>query len=502
MENECRQIVVMGAGLAGLAAAVSAREKGAQVLVLESRKRVGGISVTGMGLFAVESHLQKELNLDSVFSKDDAFHYIMDRTQWKLDGKVARAYVDKSADTIQWLEDMGVRFELMSKVTFPGEMHQTGHLVNSEKSGIGANATADLIDKLCQRALDLGVEVRTGAAVVDIEKTSAGYKVTYKNAAEECFDIQAEAVVITAGGYMHDAEMMAHTDNGFTLNGNVGMVNNIPLTGDGIRLAWKLGAVPDKMSLMLTSYCDGEYFPRSAQTQPLWDLMMFSFPYLWVNKQGERFVDEGAMNGCYLANAIARQKDGAYFMILDQATKEKIQKEGPDIWGYLSDNIKLDLDEMFDAVIAAGADNYYRADTMEELAEQMGVPYGALKENVDAYNAGCHKGYDPLFDKKRKFLRPVETPKFYGIRRKNASYGSVGGIRIDSLARAIGKDSEPVLGLYAAGDCANSMVANDLGIMYSLWGSCLGFAANFGRIAGEAAADYVQCRRKEETKDE
>ena len=111
MEKEYRQIIVMGAGLAGLAAAVSAREKGAQVLVLEARKRVGGISVTGMGLFAVESRHQKGLNLDSVFSKDDAFHYIMDRTQWKLDGKVARTYVDKSADTIEWLEDMGVQFE-------------------------------------------------------------------------------------------------------------------------------------------------------------------------------------------------------------------------------------------------------------------------------------------------------------------------------------------------------------------------------------------------------
>lgn len=498
MEKECRQIVIMGAGLAGLAAAVSAREKGAQVLVLETRKRVGGISVTGMGLFAVESHHQKGLNLDSVFSKDDAFHYIMDRTHWKLDGKVARAYVDKSADTIEWLEDMGVRFELMNKVTFPGEIHQTGHLVNSEKSGIGANATADLIDKLYARALKLGVEVRTEATVENIENVTRKYLVTYKNGAgEDCY-LEAKSVIITAGGYMNDAEMMAHTDNGFTLNGNVGVVNNIPLTGDGIRLAWKLGAVPDKMSLMLTSYCDGEYFPRSAKTQPLWDLMMFSFPYLWVNKQGERFVDEGAMNGCYLANAISLQKDGAYYMILDHDTKEIIRTEGPDIWGYLSNDIQLDLDEMFDAVVAAGADNYYRADSLKSLAAQMGVPYDTLKKTVDAYNDGCHKGYDSLFDKKRKFLRPVEKPTFYAIRRKNASYGSVGGIRIDSKARAIGKTSEPVKGLYAAGDCANSMVAHDLGIMYSLWGSCLGFAANFGRIAGEEAADYIQCMQTED----
>lgn len=489
---EKKQIVIMGAGIAGLCAAVSAREKGAQVLVLEARQRVGGISVTGMGLFAVESHHQKSLNLDSVFSKDDAFHYIMDRTQWKLDPKVARAYVERSADTIDWFEDMGVRFELMHKVTFPGEMHQTGHLVNSPKKGIGANATADLIDKLYQRALDLGARIRTQAEVTHIKKADKGYVVAYKTGNGLIESVEAGAVIITSGGYMYDAAMMANTGGGFALNKNVGVVHNIPMTGDGIRLAWELGAVPDGMSLMLTSYCDGEYFPRSAKTQPLWDLMMFSFPYLWVNKQGERFVDEGAMNGCYLANAIARQKDGTYYMILDKETKDKIKNEGPDIWGYLSDNIQIDLDELFDAVQASGADHYYRADSLEALAAQMDIPYENLKATVDAYNDACQKGYDSLFDKKRKFLRPVKTPGFYAIRRKNAAYGTVGGIRIDHRARVVNQELDPILGLYAAGDCANSMVAYDLGLMYSLWGSCLGFAANFGRIAGEDAADLIR----------
>lgn len=489
--KEQRGIVIMGAGLAGLSAAVSAREKQADVLVLESRKQIGGISVTGMGLFAVESSHQKSRNLDSVFTRDDAFQFIMDRTQWKLNAKVARAYVDKSADTIGWLEDMGVEFVLMDKLTFPGEIHQTGHLVNSPRCGIGANATAYLMERLYGRAKELGVEVRTQALVSDIEKCPAGYLVSYRDDQGEIHEIEAKAVVITAGGYMHDPVLMAETGPGFVLNGNVGTVNSIPLTGDGVRLARKLGAVSDGMELMLTSYCDGEYFPRSAKTQPLWDLMMFSFPYLWVNKQGERFVNEGLMNGCYLANAIARQKDGAYYVILDQDTKEKIQKEGPDIWGYLSNDIQIDLDELFDEVIAAGADNYFRADSVEELAGQIQVPAGALQETIDTYNRDCHRGYDSLFDKKRKFLRPVETPKFYAVCRKNTSYGSVGGIKINHRAQAIGKDWEPLTGLYAAGDCANSMVAYDKALMYSLWGSCLGFAANFGRIAGENAAEYV-----------
>lgn len=486
-----KQIVIMGAGLAGLSAAVSAREKGAEVLVLESRKCVGGISVTGMGLFAVESHHQKARNLDSVFTKDDAFEFIMDRTHWRLDAKIARAYVDKSASTIEWLEDMGVNFVLMDKVTFPGEIHQTGHLVNSAKMGIGANATADLIEKLYARALELGVEVQTEAAVTDIQKTENGYYVLYNAASGEEKELSAKAVIITAGGYMYDEELMRSTGRGFTMNGNVGTVNNIPLTGDGVRLARKLGAVPDGMELMLTSYCDGQSFPRTAETQPLWDLMMFSFPYLWVNKEGERFVNEGLMNGCYLANAIANQTDGTYYMILDHATKEKIRTQGPDIWGYLSNDIQIDLDELFDKVIAAGSENYFRADSIEELAEQIQVPADALKATVEKYNDDCAGGYDSLFNKKRKFLRPVKEAKYYAIRRKNGSYGSVGGIQINEKAEVKAENNRTIGGLYAAGDCANSMIARDTALMYSLWGSCLGFAANFGRIAGENAADYV-----------
>mgnify|MGYP002237250819 CR=1 FL=1 len=162
---------------------------------------MGGISVTGMGLFAVESHHQKERNLDTVFTKDDAFEFIMDRTHWQLDAKIARAYVDKSADTIEWLEDMGVHFVLMDKLTFPGEIHQTGHLVNSSKMGIGANATADLIDKLYARALSVGAEVQTEAAVTDIQKTDYGYQILYNR----CFrkvkkQYQRKAVIITGGG--------------------------------------------------------------------------------------------------------------------------------------------------------------------------------------------------------------------------------------------------------------------------------------------------------------
>ena len=96
MAQERTDIVVMGSGAAGLAAAISARERQAEVIVLERSDKIGGISVTGMGIFAVESHHQKSKNVN--FTRDDAFKLFMDATQWKADPKLVRAYVDKTAD--------------------------------------------------------------------------------------------------------------------------------------------------------------------------------------------------------------------------------------------------------------------------------------------------------------------------------------------------------------------------------------------------------------------
>lgn len=152
---------------------------------------------------------------------------------------------------------------------------------------------------------------------------------------------------------------------------------------------------------------------------------------------------------------------------------------------------QIDMDELFDKVIEGGSKNYFRAESIEDLADQIQVPVETLKATIKRYNADCAVGYDSLFNKKRKFLRPVKEAKYYAIRRKNGSYGSVGGIRINEKAQVKAENNRIINGLYAAGDCANSMIARDTALMYSLWGSCLGFAANFGRIAGENAADYV-----------
>ncbi len=489
--KEMTDVLIMGSGAAGMAAAIEACSGGAKVILLEKGKIFGGVSVTGMGIFAVESHHQKRKNVN--FTKDDAFKLFMEETQWKADPILVRHYVDKTASTIEWLEDMGVQFQLLDKLQYPNAINQTGHLVIPPSGVNGPGSTGDMVRKMMRRAQELGADIRNQAAITDIAHDSkGGYIVRWTDAEGRENEIEAKSVVIAAGGYAHNKDMTAR--NHMEAGKNFGTANNIPLTGEGIRMAWKLGAVEDGMEFLYTSYIDAGHFPFSKQTQPLFNLMMFSFPYLWVNKRGERFVDEGNMNGAYMGNAIARQKDGTFFILFDADTVERVKTVGPDIWGYLDADELLDIDALFDLALERGADMLFRADSLEELASQTGLPYERLKETVDIYNADCAHGHDRLFAKDYRYLRPVKTPKFYAVRRENSGYGTVGGIRIDGDAAAIGADWEPVPGLFAAGDCANGTISHNSAMMYTVWGGTLSFAINSGRIAGESAAKYVKQR--------
>ena len=109
-------VVVMGSGGAGLAAAIAAAEGKAKVVLFEKRKVFGGISVTGMGIFAVESRLQRLKNVP--YTKDEIFRLFMERTHWMADAKLVRAYIDKTASTIEWLEGMGVQFDSSISTAF------------------------------------------------------------------------------------------------------------------------------------------------------------------------------------------------------------------------------------------------------------------------------------------------------------------------------------------------------------------------------------------------
>ena len=134
MEDLSADVVVIGSGGGGMAAALTVAERGARVIVLEEKRLFGGISNMGMEIFAVESRILKANNVP--FSRDEAFRLFMDRTHWRADARLVRAFIDKTADTIEWLEKQGVEFMIKPFFVHPDTRICT-HLIKRPDGSTG-----------------------------------------------------------------------------------------------------------------------------------------------------------------------------------------------------------------------------------------------------------------------------------------------------------------------------------------------------------------------------
>jgi fumarate reductase flavoprotein subunit len=496
MEKMKTDVVVMGAGGAGMCAAVSAAEGGAKVIVFEKRKMTGGISNLGMGIFAVESHLQREKNLP--FTRDDAFRFFMNMTKWKANARLVRAYIDKTASTIDWFEGMGVRFKLLDCYTFPDCFPLTGHIVQREEVlPHEGGRTIRMTKALIARAKELGVEMRMGTPVKKITMDGgqvAGVVAEDKNGNR--IEVAAKAVVVASGGYVHNKEMLKE-HGGFELGRDLSVMHAIDLDGEGIRMAWHVGAVAENMypQLHLATVPGGaQQLEGSGAALPDPEIMLASGSFdLWINQLGERFIDEAQGVGPYLGNALVRQKNRTCYTIFDD-TRKKQMHESLDTVPYLfPSKTKLgDLDAAIEKAMASGHDTVFMGNSLDEVAKKFNIDAERLKRTVEEYNSYCAKGHDDLFAKNPRYLRPVKNPKFYAIKRIPGAYGTIGGIKINERAEVINKEFNAIPGLYAAGDVANDAHTHDYSLVYRLWGSTLSFAVNTGRLAGENAARYIK----------
>lgn len=263
---------------------------------------------------------------------------------------------------------------------------------------------------------------------------------------------------------------------GFELERDIYPVRKSPnLTGDGIRMAWDVGAAPTDMVIhMAHGVPELEFMP------------LFQSPELIVNMSGERFVNEEVMaNTTFFGNEIAQQKNKSVFMILDENTKKRVQETGPREGPFG----KIDIDRDLQKAIDRGNRNIVIADTLDELASKTGINPKGLKKTIVEYNSACAAGRDELFYKNPKSLNPVKQPKFYAGRFLPHALGTLGGIRINYKTEVLNKDLEIIPGLYAAGLDANSIYGDSY--MWMMSGNTFGFAINSGRMAGENAVEYI-----------
>lgn len=465
-------IIIIGAGGAGLPAAVTAAEAGARVLLFEKMSSPGGSASYAEGMFAIDSPIQRKDNVG--ITKDEAFRLHMRYSHWRADPYLVRAIIDKSGETIQWLMDLGVEFDGHPQAMYPGAL-RTWHTIK----GFGAG----LINPLFKRAEKLGVHIyfTTPAKKLIVQK---GRVVGVMSEDKDKNTIRAEskAVIIATGGFANNEEMLKEHTN---VGPNVIPIGNKGKTGDGIKMSWEVGADSEGIDVVLR----GMPTVRNEKGFTLLCSLVIQ-PYLWVNTQGERFYDEGEFDFPHIGNATANQPGELMFVVFDENTKKYMMEKGIDIGVGVHVPVATKLTEL-DALLERGIKKgeAWSGRTIEELAKKMKVPVNTLVATVEQYNAFCDKGHDDLFAKDPKYLHPIKTPPFYAVRGFPTNSGTIGGIKINHKTEVLNKDGEPIPGLYVAGNDAGGLYGDTYDAVKA--GLTLGFAVNSGIIAAENALAYI-----------
>jgi tricarballylate dehydrogenase len=485
-----RRVVVVGAGNAALCAALAAREEGADVVVLERAERGvrGGNTAFTAGAMRVAydgvedlRRLMPELTDDEVAVTDfgsyptTAFLEDMARvTEYRTDPELSDVLVEESLPTLLWMRDQGVRFvPIYGRQAFKvdGRFTFWGGLT-VEVSGGGPG----LVDVLCATAEKAGVRIEYGARAMSLLHDDDGVHGVVVRQGGVTRQERADAVILASGGFQANTEMRTkYLGPMWDLAKVRGTMYN---TGDGHRMALDAGASP----VGNWSGCHAVGWEMNAPE--FGDLRVgdhfqkHSYPWgVMVNAEGRRFVDEGAdfRNYTYAkyGRRILEQPGNFAWQVFDQSVTHLLRDE-------------YRIREVTKVT----------ADTLEGLAQKMtGVDADGFVREMTAYNAAVDRGaqFNPnvkdgrrtsgLPVDKTNWANPLEHGPFEAYQVTCGITFTFGGVRIDTSARVLDTDMQPVPGLYAAGELVG-------GIFYFNYpgGTGLTNGSVFGRIAGRTAA--------------
>lgn len=474
-------VIVVAGGPAGLAAAITAGENDLKTIVFEKSNTTGGAANMGMGPLGLGTRYQKEGFCD--ITKDDAMDIHMKYTHFRVDADLVQTYFGKSGDTIEWLEDMGVEFA--GAFRYFKESAQTWHIVKPENGVIGPRAAGPMIRIMTEKVKELGGEIYLESPVKSLimeDGKCVGVIASSKDGEE--IEARAKAVVVATGGFGVNKEMIKE-EFGLNLWEDYFPFNVPGTVGEGLKMMWAAGAQKFSPNIEMI------YQLKDNLNWFLLDAVLRQ-PNLLINQRGDRFMDEGQMgNTTFTGNALRLQPGNYAYAIMDGAILKHYKKNGPDIFDIVHPKEAfLAVDGEFDRAEAEGYDCFFRADSIEELAEKLGIDAEKLEETLDDYNEMCDTGYDTQFNKFHEYLHPITGKGGYLVGKFYvAAYGTIGGIRINKNCEVFDVNDNPIPGLYSAGSDANTIYGDSYN--FTLPGNTMGFAINSGRMAGEAIADYI-----------
>lgn len=455
MVRQSADVVIVGGGAAGFSAALEAVERGLSVILLEKLAETGGSSARSGGCLAFAgTDLQADAGVED--TAELLYRDLIEVGKMENDPALVRAYVDHQLDTYAWLRAHGVGFSPKLEAA-SGQSRPRAHTVDPadmvrqlERAAL-ASGRLRLFTETQARAL---VRDGGGGRVIAVEASRAGEPIRLDAAA---------GVLIASGGFAKNPELIHRFAPQYR---DAAFVAGAGSQGDGLRMAWKLGA-----DLRDMAYIKGTYGKHPTDDTNDHSLQAVYKGAIAVNQDGRRYVNE-SLSYKLLGDACMAQPYHTTYQILDQA-----------IFDTGDDRVRI-LD--FGRRLEEGL--FVVAGTLADLAGQLEIDAQALIATVERYNRFVDAGADPDFGRTHLVhgygaLRRIETPPFYAYPSTAVVFGTYCGLRVSQRLEVIDVDGERIDGLYAAGE----VVGGFHGAAY-MTGSALGKAVVFGRLAAQAMA--------------
>ena len=488
-------VVVVGAGGAGMTAAITAAGEGKSVVILESQSMVGGNSVRATGgmnagktvyqdenEFGESAGVEKTLKTAAEKYADNETITALAKTvseQWAAyqanptgyfdsvelmeldtmiggkginDPELVETLCANSADAIDWLDEHGITLHNVS--SFGGASVKRIHRpVNAEGKTVSVGSyMIPLLQENCEKAgVKMMLDTTATEILTDANGAAVGVKAT--GASGETVTVNAKAVVLASGGFGANLDMVVKYKpelKGF-------MTTNAPgIQGQGIEMAQAIGAATVDMDQI-------QIHPTvEANTAALITEGLRGDGAILINEEGQRFIDEVGTRDVVSAAEIAQT--GSYsWLVVDQAMVDASSV----IQGYIKKGYTV-----------TGA-------TYEELGKAMGVDAAAFAETMDKWNGYVEAKNDPDFGR-TSFANPLNTAPYYAVKVTAGVHHTMGGLKINANTEVLNEKGEVIPGLFAAGEVTGGVHgANRLG------GNAVADFTVFGRIAGAAASDYA-----------